>query len=48
MKKYFAWICVFVLSSGDAAEYWLQRAYETFCNMAREIWMKEGDGNNGK
>lgn len=37
-----------VLSSGDAAEYWLQRAYETFCNMAREIWMKEGDGNNGK
>lgn len=37
-----------MLSSGDAAEYWLQRAYETFCNMAREIWMKEGDGNNGK
>ena len=37
-----------VLPSGDAAEYWLQRAYETFCNMARDIWMKEGGGNNGK
>lgn len=37
-----------VLPSGDAAEYWLQRAYETFCNMARDIWMKEGSGNNGE
>lgn len=38
-----------VLPSDDAAEYWLQRAYKVFENMARDIWIREkGGGEDGK